>query len=85
MNVSVLDRVSKVIIESAGLDGDETLTAGTALMGAGLALDSMATVELLVGLEKEFGIQIPPDELVEAGAFQTVGSLVAFVESRISI
>ena len=84
MSATVLDRVNKVIVESAGLSPDETLTRETALMGSGLALDSVATVELLVGLENEFGIQIPPDDLVQAEAFRTIGTLVDFIEPRVA-
>ncbi len=84
MNSSVFARVRQVIINLAGVSPDQELTAEMALFGTGLGLDSVATLELLVGLEKEFGIEISPDELVQAGAFRTVGSLVGFIEPKIT-
>jgi acyl carrier protein len=83
MDSTVLERVREVIIRSAGISGDEMLTAETQIVGSGLALDSVATVELLVGLENEFGIIISPDELLKAEAFRTVGALVGFIEARL--
>ncbi len=83
MTSTIHDRVSRIIIDSAGIVPDQELTPDTQIVGAGLALDSVATVELLVSLEKEFGMAISPDELVKAEAFRTVGSLVEFIESHL--
>ena len=44
-----------------------------------LHLDSMALLELLVGLEKEFGIQIDEAELYPLKNFRSVESISEFV------
>ena len=44
-----------------------------------LGIDSLDTVELLMNLEDRIGVQIELDEKVE-----TVGELVAFVESKMN-
>jgi len=44
-----------------------------------LHLDSMALLELLVGLEKEFGIQVDEAELDPLKNFRSVESIAEFV------
>jgi acyl carrier protein len=44
-----------------------------------LGLDSMAAIDLLLDLEKEFQIQIP-DSLLTAEAFATGGALAAAIQ-----
>ncbi|BBL75333.1 acyl carrier protein [Methylomagnum ishizawai] len=45
--------------------------------------DSMAVVSVLTAIEEEFGISVDDDE-ISASIFETVGSLVAFVESKLT-
>jgi acyl carrier protein len=54
----------------------------TPLLGAIPELDSMAVVSLLTSLEERFGFTIEDDE-VDGKIFATVGSLVAFVDSKL--
>jgi acyl carrier protein len=49
-----------------------TLTAFDEL--AGLGLDSMGVVRLLVDIEDAYGVQVP-DEILDEATFATVGSL----------
>ena len=44
-------------------------------------LDSLAFVELLVQLEREFGVTTSVDDL-EAENFRSIASIAAFIESR---
>jgi len=45
--------------------------------------DSMAVVSVLTAIEEEFGIIVDDDE-ISASVFETVGSLVSFVESKLA-
>ena len=54
----------------------------TPLLGAIPELDSMSVVGILASLEEQYGIMVNDDE-IEADVFATVGSLTAFVESKI--
>ena len=71
---------------------DETLSLGgralhysrdTHLLGAVPELDSMAVVTLITGLEDRFGIVVDDDD-IDGDTFATVGSLVAFVDSKVA-
>jgi acyl carrier protein len=52
------------------------------LLGSIPELDSMAVATVLTSLEERFGISIDDDE-IDGSTFATVGSLVAFIESKI--
>ena len=45
-------------------------------------LDSMAAIELLVGLEEELGVEIAPTE-VQRNEMNTVNKIIAQVEKRL--
>lgn len=62
--------------------GDLTLDEGTPLIENGY-LTSLQTVELVVFLEQEFQIEIPPEEVNEE-QFNTLGALTALVERKAS-
>jgi acyl carrier protein len=55
---------------------------GTRLLGAMPEMDSMSVVGILASLEERYGIIVEDDE-VDADVFATVGSLTAFVESKL--
>ena len=57
-------------------------TPDTALLGALPELDSMAVVDLLSGLQSRFGFTLHDDD-VDGNTFATVGSLLAFVQSKL--
>lgn len=85
MSSSTFDRVTKVIVQATGVSPDEPLRNDTPLVGSGISLDSVAVVELLVGLEKEFHVEISADELLQTQAFKTVGTLVQFIDSKLRV
>ncbi|MGI6230824.1 MAG: acyl carrier protein [Tractidigestivibacter sp.] len=58
MAESTFDRVCAIVREQGGLD-DTELTEDTKLSDVGL--DSLATVEIVMACEDEFGIEIDPD------------------------
>ena len=51
------------------------------LFGEGLGLDSIDALELVLGLEQEFGVKIE-DEEVGAEALSSVDSLAKFVQQK---
>ena len=64
------------MIDTLGCD-DEKITMEASL-AEDLNIDSLDAVEIIMGIEEEFGIEIPDDE---AEKFQTVGDLVKYVEN----
>jgi len=77
------NRLRKLIIEKLRLENvtPEEIGDDMALFGEGLGLDSIDALELVVALEKEFGVSIE-DEEVGAKAFQNLNALAAFVEEK---
>ena len=72
----VFDKIRDIIVEQLSVD-KSLVTADTNLM-KDLEADSLDAVEIIMGIEEEFGIEIPDDE---ADKFQTVGDLVKYVEN----
>lgn len=58
------------------------MTAETRLLGAVPEFDSMAVVSIITALEEHYGFAIDDDE-IEASTFETVGSLVDFVNGKL--
>jgi acyl carrier protein len=56
----VADRVKKIIVDQLGVD-EETVTAEASFVDD-LGADSLDTVELVMALEEEFGIEIPDED-----------------------
>ena len=74
--LQVKEIVKNVLQIDYAIDGD------TALLGAVPEFDSMAVVTVLTSLEEQFGIIIDDDE-VDVAIFETVDSLVDFVEGKV--
>ena len=76
-------RLKEIIVESLNLEGTspESIDDQEPLFGEGLGLDSVDALELVVALEKEYGIKIRSDE-IDPQAFATVDSLSRFVAGR---
>ena len=66
--------------------GERTRDFGhdTHLLGAVPELDSMAVATLITSIEDHFGFVIDDDE-IDGATFATVGSLVAFVQSKLAV
>lgn len=47
-----------------------------------LNLDSVSTLEFLLGVEQAFQVELDAREILESGSFETVGSLAAFIASK---
>ncbi|MBR4336631.1 MAG: acyl carrier protein [Bacteroidaceae bacterium] len=71
------ERVKAIIVDKLGVDESE-VTAEASFTND-LGADSLDTVELIMELEKEFGLQIPDDQ---AEKIATVGDAVNFILSN---
>ncbi|HXK10323.1 MAG TPA: acyl carrier protein [Vicinamibacteria bacterium] len=56
----VADRVKKIIVDQLGVE-EETVTPEASFV-EDLGADSLDTVELVMALEEEFGIEIPDED-----------------------
>ncbi len=76
-------RVKELIIERLQLEGmtPDEIEDGAPLFGEGLGLDSIDALELVIGIEKAFGVRIQ-DEEVGAKAFASVDALVEFLKGK---
>jgi acyl carrier protein len=81
--VSIVDDVKDVVVATLSLQSRaDTIEESTPLLGAVPELDSMAVMELLVALEQRFGVTIADDD-VSGDIFETLGTLAAFVSSKL--
>lgn len=74
--LDILDEVLSLKGRAAQFD------MGTPLLGALPELDSMAVVGLINMIEERFGVIVEDDE-VDGSTFETVGSLVEFVDTKV--
>ena len=79
----VLGRLEKVVRELAGPARTGPLDAATPLRDGGLWLDSVALLELVVAVEREFGVDFEPTDLSDA-SLRTLGSLAEVIERRLA-
>jgi acyl carrier protein len=81
-NPQMAQRVKELIVRRLKLDIDpSTIDSAAPLFGEGLGLDSIDALELVLGLEQEFGIKVE-DEEVGVKAFASVNALVDFIEQK---
>jgi acyl carrier protein len=81
-NENLAPRVKDLIVRRLKLDIDpSTIQDDAPLFGEGLGLDSIDALELVLGLEQEFGIKVE-DEEVGVKAFASVNALVDFIEQK---
>lgn len=81
-NDNLAPRVKELIVRRLKLDIDPTsIESDAPLFGEGLGLDSIDALELVLGLEQEFGIKVE-DEEVGVKAFSSVNALVDFIEQK---
>ena len=76
----LIQDVKQLIIERLKLEEIEAedIDADAALFGEGLGLDSIDALELVIGLEKEYGVSIPDAE-VGKQVFQSVRTIAQYI------
>ena len=79
-----IEKIIKSILKQHLQLGDEanSFTRETPLLGALPELDSMGVVNIITAIEENFGCAIEDDE-ISAESFESFGSLVDFVTSKL--
>ena len=77
MAEAVTDRVRAIIAEQLGVKLEEVTDAASFIEDLGA--DSLDTVELVMALEEEFGIEIPDED---AEKMASVGDAIKYIESK---
>jgi acyl carrier protein len=70
-------RVKDIMVEQLGVNADQVTL--DAKIVEDLGADSLDVVELIMGLEEEFGYEIPDQE---AEKLQTVGDVIKYIEEH---
>ncbi|MDR2486403.1 MAG: acyl carrier protein [Clostridiales Family XIII bacterium] len=73
----MFDKIRDIIAEQLQVDAD-TITPETSLM-KDLEADSLDAVEIIMGIETEFSIEIPDED---AEKFQSIGDIAKYVEEH---
>lgn len=75
--MAVVDKVKSIIAEQLGVKPEEVTPAASFIDDLGA--DSLDTVELVMALEEEFGIEIPDED---AEKMTTVGDAMKYIEEK---
>ncbi len=75
--MSTFDKVKEVIIDKLGVEEDKVVTEASFVDDLGA--DSLDTVELIMQLEEEFGLEIPDEN---AEKMTTVQAAVDYIEEN---
>jgi len=75
--MAVDEKVKAIIAEQLGVKAEEVTP--TASFIDDLGADSLDTVELVMALEEEFGIEIPDED---AEKMTTVGEAIKYIEEK---
>ena len=73
------DKIKQIIADQLGVKKEEVID--TAKFVDDLGADSLDTVELVMALEEEFGIEIPDED---AEKMTTVGDAVKYIEDKLA-
>ncbi|NQV37849.1 MAG: acyl carrier protein [Candidatus Marinimicrobia bacterium] len=76
--MSTYDKVKEVIVDKLGVEEDKITMEASFVDDLGA--DSLDTVELIMELEEEFGIEIPDED---AENMTTVGAAVTYIETKV--
>jgi len=75
--MDILEKVKAVVVEKLGVEPDQVKPEARFIED--LNADSLDIVELVMGLEDEFGLEISDEE---AENIRTVGDAIKFIEEK---
>lgn len=75
--MAVQDKITEIIVEQLGVKAEEVVSEASFVDDLGA--DSLDTVELVMALEEEFGIEIPDED---AEKIQTVGDAIRYINQK---
>jgi acyl carrier protein len=75
--MGVQEKITEIIVEQLGVKPEEVIPEASFVDDLGA--DSLDTVELVMALEEEFGVEIPDED---AEKIQTVGDATRYVEAK---
>ncbi len=75
--MSVEDKIRSIISEQLGVKPEEVNPQASFIDDLGA--DSLDTVELIMALEEEFGVEIPDED---AEKMATVGDAIKYIENK---
>ena len=75
--MSTFDKVKEVVIDKLGVEEDKIISSASFVDDLGA--DSLDTVELIMQLEEEFGIEIPDED---AETITTVQAAVDYIDKN---
>ncbi|RQW77025.1 MAG: acyl carrier protein [Geobacter sp.] len=80
MPQELIYQVKKMIIDSLRIEGmsPEEIDTEAPLFGEGLGLDSIDALQLVVAMEKDFGVVVP-DAATGTKVFQSVRSMAEYI------
>jgi len=71
------DKVKSIIVEQLGVKAEDITPESSFINDLGA--DSLDTVELVMALEEEFGVEIPDED---AEKISTVGEAIKYIEQK---
>jgi len=71
------DKVKSIIVEQLGVKAEDITPESSFINDLGA--DSLDTVELVMALEEEFGVEIPDED---AEKISTVGDAIKYIEQK---
>ncbi|ADR36825.1 MULTISPECIES: acyl carrier protein [Oceanithermus] len=77
--MDILDKVKAVVVEKLGVEADKVTPEARFIEDLGA--DSLDIVELVMGLEDEFGLEISDEE---AEKIRTVGDAIKFIQEKVA-
>ena len=75
--MAVQEKITEIIVEQLGVKPEEVTPEASFIDDLGA--DSLDTVELVMALEEEFGIEIPDED---AEKIQTVGDAIKYIDEK---